>query len=280
MKINKTLIILSLLLVFCISLSAVSATEDISVNDTTVESSAMNEEINAVGDEEIHYFSKIMDEIKTGAGIFYIEHDYIIDETWTVSSFRSIAIDGQGHTIYGNGNQAFYIGGNSVEIRNLNFVNCSDSFVKHNGDIRNNAKGGAIHFYGVDGFVTNCSFVNCSANDNGGAIYFENEGDVRGCSFENCVALDGGAIYFGQGDVYDCNFVNCSANDKGGAIYFSGKGYLYDCNFVNCSANKRNYHPYSAIYDIYQAYIFNCSFENCRGKDSTVFHFCCVCFMT
>ena len=71
--------------------------------------------------------------------------------------------------------------------------------------------------------------MNCSANDNGGAIYFENEGDVRGCSFENCVALDGGAIYFGQGDVYDCNFVNCSANDKGGAIYFSGKGYAIDC---------------------------------------------------
>ena len=60
MKINKTLIIL-LLLIFCISLGAVSATEDISVNDidnnvATVESSVnVNDEINDEEAEEKGY---------------------------------------------------------------------------------------------------------------------------------------------------------------------------------------------------------------------------------
>ena len=45
--------------------------------------------------------------------------------------------------------------------------------------------------------------MNCSANDNGGAIYFGNPKQVS---------------------VWNCSFVNCSANDKGGAIYFAGSG--------------------------------------------------------
>ena len=213
MKMNKTLIILSLLLVFCISLGAVSATEDISVNDidnnvATVESSVMNEEINAVGDGEILNSSENKD-IEQASSFYRMEYDYQIDKTWEITK-SNVVIDGQGHTIYGNGKQAFNIWGNSVTIKNLNFVNCSAS-----GD------GGAIYFmsWGYS-YVINCSFVNCSASDDGGAIYFSGSGFVENCSFVNCSASDdAGAINMGSGFVRDCSFVRCESI-YGGAVFF------------------------------------------------------------
>ena len=235
MKLNKTLIILSLLLVFCISLSAVSATEDVSINNNvaTVESSVMNEEINAVGDEEIHNSSDIADDIyKLKDGTYFIEHDYQIDQTWIVKG-HEVVIDGQGHTIYGNGKQAFYITGTGVTIQNLNFVDCSNSTL-----------GGAIYF--ANGCnVRDCSFVNCSARS-GGAIYFSDGGSVSGCSFVNCSAKQGGgAIYFNDDTpslVSGCSFVNCSAESEGSAIYVWNLCRIDYCVFDN---NKATY--YSTI---------------------------------
>ena len=183
MKINKTLIILSLLLIFCITLGTVSATEDIMVNDTatddsvaTVESSPINEEINTVGDGEIHNSSEIYSEINLAIDTYYIEYDYQIDQTWDI--FVDIIIDGQGHTIYGNWKQAFNIEGTGITIRNFNFVNCSV-----------NDKGGAIYFVGngvSGGSVSSCSFVNCSDN-NGSYPVFKSKviltvEDVKGVS--------------------------------------------------------------------------------------------------
>ena len=174
----------------------------------------MNEEINTVGDGEIHYSSEIANDIgkRYFPNIYYIEHDYIIDETWQVSSYDPYLIDGQGHTIYGNGKQAFRIGDKGVEIRNLTFVNCSGSFVKKDGSIYNNHDGGAIHFK-HSGYVKNCSFVNCSASK-GGAIYFKDSGYVTNCSFVNCSASNGAAIYdIDHVKVYLCSFENCVDNN-------------------------------------------------------------------
>ena len=222
MKINKTLIILSLLLIFCISLGAVSAADntDMSVNDinngdvATVESSVnVNDEISTVSEEgQINKSSEIYDDIKNATGTYNITEDYQIDTTWEIPN-DNVIIEGNNHTIYGNGNQAFYISGNNVTIKNLNFVNCSAT--SGFGD------GSAIYFWS-GGSVSGCCFVNCSATSGlgcGGVIYFGSGGSVSGCSFVGCSARKGGAIYSNDGIVENCSFVGCSA-DSGGAIFF------------------------------------------------------------
>ena len=67
---------------------------------------------------------------------YYITTDYQIDQTWEITN-NNVIIEGNNHTIYGNGNQSFDITGNNVTIQNLNFVNCNSS-----------GSGGAIYFSG------------------------------------------------------------------------------------------------------------------------------------
>ena len=202
----------------------------------------MNEEINELSGGPILPSHMINPPIERATGIYKINNDYQIDSTWVISN-DNVVIDGQGHTIYGHGKQAFDIKGSSVTIKNLNFVNCSSG------------KGGAICFKGAKGNVSGCSFVGCSADD-GGAIYSYGSSEVNHCNFVYCSAHDyGGAISFIKDSfvfdcsiVFDCSFVNCSSG-VGGAIYFGGRGTVGNCKFVNCSAN---YYEYSAIYDINQ----------------------------
>ena len=204
MKINKTLIILSLLLIFCISLGAVSATEDISVNNIdnsvdTVESSVNDDEINAVGDGEILNSSEIYADIYNELDTYYITNDYQIDKTWDII-YRNVIIEGNNHTIYGNGKQAFNILGLGVTIKNLNFVNCSADW------------GGAIHLRN-GGSVKGCSFVNCSASMYGGAIYSADSWPEGGSPFvSNCIFDNNNAngyVIYVQSRVINFSPFNC-----------------------------------------------------------------------
>ena len=270
MKINKTLIILSLLLIFCISLGAVSAADsaDMSVNDinnddiATVESSVnVDEEISTVSEEgQINKSSEIYDEIKSATGTYNITTDYQIGQTWEIPN-ANVIIEGNNHTIYGNGNQAFKITGNNVTIQNLNFVNCSAT----------SGYGGAIYFSDSSsiGNVSGCSFVNCSTGDSGyGVIYFWGDGSVGNCSFVNCSSYHGGAIYFlGDGNVSGCSFVNCSSYD-GGAIFFaegsgSSRGFVSGCSFVNCSSRNKGGAIYFTKCNVSVNY---CIFDNNDAK--------------
>ena len=101
--------------------------------------------------------------------------------------------------------------------------------------------GGAIFWCGNDGgYVSNSTFVNCSATGNygyGGAIKWEDEnGAVDNCNFVDCSAtLSGGAISLDCSDnviIHNCNFINCSTTfDADEYIYASGGAiYLYECN--------------------------------------------------
>ena len=260
MKLNKTLIILSLLLIFCISLGTVSATEDISVNDidngvATVESSInLDDGINAVNEGEIRNSSEIADEINTATGTYNIEYDYKIDKTWVIDG-DNLIIEGKNHTIYGEGKLAFRINGKNVIIKNLNFINFSVFY----------GLGGAIYWNGVSGSVITCNFTNCSSSNggSGGAIYWNsNGGSVSACNFDSCSSYRGGAICWGGemggaiGSVSACNFTNCSANGgSGGAIYWAGAtGSVSGCSFEDCFANNGG-----AIYIEGSLKIYNCT---------------------
>ena len=260
MKINKTLIILSLLLIFCISLGAVSATngtdmeDKIDINDnrvTVVESSGNLVEINTVNAGETGNFTSLNETIQNSENnIIYLNQDYKFDnesdnglKNGILISKNNSIIDGQNHTIDGSTlARAFRVTAKNVTIINLNFVNCFNS-----------EYGGTICFE-TNGFgsVSGCSFVDCRVISNGGAsvyggaIVCGKNCSVSGCSFVGCnvtgngVGAFGGAIYLNDanGSVIDCSFVGCNVTGNGvgagGVIFVNGvNGHISNCSFFN-----------------------------------------------
>ena len=286
MKINKTLIILSLLLIFCISLGAVSAADntDISVdinNDVaTVESSVMNEEINGVNEDSVVYIAneepvvyiakdgddlnpgtfdkpvatldKALTIVKVNGNIVFKEGTYILNDVKINKDVHINSTDGKAILSGNNENRILTISSNVV-ISNLTFANGKSN------------NGGAIYGWGS---VSGCSFVNCSSESGeGGAIY--GWGSVSGCSFVNCNANyrgRGGAIYSIGDDcvVSGCSFVGCSAYYGGGAIFFHEENsVVVNCSFVNCSSENGNG---GAIFFEENGSVTYCIFENNTGN--------------
>ena len=245
MKINKNLIILLLLLIFCISISTVSATDsvDIQINDCEVnnlnlgyvgDSSQIDVEINnlQVGEGSFKELQGDIDDAVEGATINLTKnYKFSTNDDDSIMITKTLTIDGQGCTIDGsNLVRAFNVSANNVIIKNINFINCVDE------------SGGAIYWFGDEGIVSACNFTDCFANLDGGAInwYKKSNGIVSDCNFNNCNSLIGGAIiWFGdEGIVSDCNFTGCNAL-SGGAIYWAtDDGNMSGCNFTDCSADS------------------------------------------
>ena len=207
----------------------------------------------------------IIDDANDGDTIYlngYFKYNSSDDITAFIEIDKDLTIIGEGCTIDGNGKRGFDIY-QGITIKNLNFVNCSTDY----------EDGGAIWYYGDNGSVSNCSFINCNAN-NGGAIYFNNSAhdSVSNCSFTNCNANNGGAIYWSTGtndSVSNCSFTNCNASDRnGGAIYWDVSFYdsASNCSFTNCNASVCG----GAIYSDYGSdnSVSNCNFVNCSTDDT------------
>lgn len=147
---------------------------------------------------------------------------------------QDLVIEGNGHTIYGNGARIFLIEEYStVKINNLTFIGDYEDF-EHSY-----INGGAIYNSGSLS-LTNSVFINNYASSNGGAIYNGEDADlnVDGCEFYNNHVIDeddnsgdGGAIAsYGYLYVYDSVFENCTA-DYGGAIATFKEGKFYNSRF-------------------------------------------------
>ena len=130
---------------------------------------------------------------------------------------------------YYNAAGAIYVGASNsgfpVVISDCTFINTSAD------------DGGAIYWNGIDGSVSGCTFTNSSASAYGGAIYWNNaSGSVSGCTFTNINAHTGGTIIWegANGKISDSNFNNSNASEDAGAIYWNSmRGNVSDCNFTN-----------------------------------------------
>ena len=115
----------------------------------------------------------------------------------------------------------------NVTIKNITFMNGDED------------DAGAILWIAENGVVSDCTFINNTADEfNGGAICWvsSNYGCVSNCTFINCFANGvGGAISWegsNYGIVSNCTFINCSANRAGDAIYWDGeKGVVSNSSF-------------------------------------------------
>ena len=154
---------------------------------------------------------------------------------------KSLTINGQGHTLDGNGQATIFYIENintiiTVNVKNVNFINAGGRM------------GTALEYIGYypKGTVENCNFIN-NTGVMGGAIDFSCDGTVINCNFYNNTAIEGGAISAKENLVVrNSIFVNNTAsseNNGGGAIYYSYSSYseqtyakLSDCKFISNSA--------------------------------------------
>ena len=114
--------------------------------------------------------------------------------------------------------------------------------------------------------VSDCNFEECSAQAGGAIRLFSAKGIIFGCSFLKCSSdYSGGAIFYssnGTSSIFGCSFVSCSVEYGGGsAIYWDQEnGKIENSSFIN---NNAEY-----AYTI--ATIGNIQVRNCKVIDKTI----------
>ena len=148
---------------------------------------------------------------------------------------KNLVINGNNHTIDGNGINLFRIlGGNSLTLNDLNIVDCVAQI--SNANTNRNYYGGVILAQNVNNYnltINNCNFTNNSARtgstSRGGVICISGNGatlTIKDSNFKDNEAYNGGVIYTSvKTDIINSNFTENSAANQGGAIY-SGSGNL------------------------------------------------------
>jgi predicted outer membrane repeat protein len=116
-----------------------------------------------------------------------------------------------------------------------------------------------------------CTFRNCTATNNGGAVYmYSGAPTFDTCTFENCVAAgSGGAVTMMYADAafIDCTFSECSAYEDG-AVYI---GYCAP-SFENCefSSNTASWTSGALTSQGGAPSFSNCSFTGCMSERANV----------
>ena len=161
------------------------------------------------------------------------------------------------------GGGAIYYAFGNLTILNSNLTN--NKAIDYNG--------GAI-YHGDDLYVSDCNFINNTANQ-GGAIsssYVKNL-EIYNSSFESNNASNtyGGAIYsYGTTDgiISNSNFTDNSANTIGGAVfaYTGSKLAIEDTNFVNNTANTNAGGAY--VYSISDVSITDSNFTENKANSN------------
>lgn len=145
-----------------------------------------------------------------------------------------------------------------ISVSNCKFVSC---------DADND--GGAVYSNSTKNKVSSCKFDLCSAGSTGGAICFEKnsaDSSVSGCDFKNCTAVEyAGAVYcYGNnGALSKCNFYDCYSED-GGAIYWDGvRGNVSNSKFIRCNAEYAG----AIDWDGDEGTLTGCDFNDCKASD-------------
>ena len=145
------------------------------------------------------------------------------------------------------------------------------TFINGNG----NYAGGAISCNMTDAKVSRCVFKNCTALENGGAIWVDSQSDmiIEFCTFVNNTCGDGGAISAFNNNlvIKNCVFKNNSAGHDGGAISIqSCQPTIADCVFISNLAVRGGG---VALNDCPSSLVANCTLTANRGgaKGGAVF---------
>ena len=292
MKIKYSLI-LSILFIFIISMSIVSAGDVDSTDDAlrgtgdNIEENNDFEEMdigssasdmiisqpqsNEVLGDDAGTFSELLSVINGSETTITLTKDYKMqsgDAPITISR-SNIVIDGQGHIIDANSvNKIFIVSGSRVVIKNITFMN------------GNSNNGGAIRWTGTYGTLDNASFIKCispfwkgstTGEAGGGVSWKGNNGLMNNCYFDGCTAQGGagGSVHWsGKNGVinntvikdtimYNCNY-GYGANNGAYAICWMGTGgKLLNTRIINPTKTGYNQRPYVVDFVKGQGWIDN-----------------------
>lgn len=212
-------------------------------------------------------FRELAAKINSGKSEIVLDCDYkynfSIDSNYQsgveISKDKTIFIDGQGHLIDGNGqSKILNVWGNNVVLKNMIFTNIfSDSTQKNpavswfgdNGVLENCSFINISVKYGTSALtigdnakIINCSFINNNARTGSNTVELKGDTQVINCKFINNTCEQGGAIYsyLKNNTIINCEFINNTASMWGGAIhfsYYSNKNIILNCSFKGNSAN-------------------------------------------
>jgi len=269
---KRNFLILLCLILFIVSIAAVSATEDVNQTDNLELSMNSNSEdkVDLDNNNGLDENNDLNKKLESDSNILAMSKadkltgKEIVVENFTFKDIQK-AVDSakDGDTVYlkagtylNNGKGQININQNNISIvgvkdstildaqktsRIFNIESKSGITIKDIVFINGNAdRGGAIYVHNaIDNVNIDATFINNTASGDGGAIYFQNTGTVSNCNFAgNTATKSGGAIYFDEnGDVTDCNFTGNLANNTGGAVYFNGIGEVSNSNFISNEAN-------------------------------------------
>ncbi|WP_407421900.1 hypothetical protein [Methanobrevibacter sp.] len=223
-----------LLLILIVSLFAISAVsaEEIGNNASIISNDYDSGLIAESDNQNDSYgtFQELQNEINSldvgGTLNLTRNYKYVNGSTDGIWINKHITIDGQGHTIDGNGKSSiFYIRGSNVVLKNLTLINGQGNY------------GGGISWYGSNGTIKTVKFYNNNALKEGGAVYINtNFLKIQFCNFTNNKAYDGGAVYsyFTNLNISNSYFESNSVLSDGGAIgYRDGISNIVNSTFRN-----------------------------------------------
>lgn len=234
---GKHLLILTLIIISCLSIGFVSAADD-GVNETiTTAVSDLKEDtletgivddiigedesdetlerpgINPISPSSPGSLTDLKNRIR--GGVCTLDRNYTYkegDPTDGIEINSTLILIGNNYTIDGgNVTRLFVINNGSLYISEVNFVN---AYAKDNG--------AAIYYNGTSGFINNCTFTNCTANL-GGAIYYDGLSlVVNNTRFCDNSAKFGAGMYIISNStiIINSTFSNNRAAGAGGSVYW------------------------------------------------------------
>ncbi len=296
--INKRILILFVIFATLLTISSVSATDNLTDDSGFSESnlqSANDMETVTSGDAT---FTTLYDDIKkTGdGGTLVLNKDYKFNSSLDGNVKnkgvieKSITIDGQGHSIDGdNLAEIFTITAKDVVLKDIVFKNgyskgegsikiantdCTISNCSFENFYGNGVFGAGIYIAASDCTIVNSSFDEMRSVNQGSAVYLTtNNGTVYNCSFRNCYSENGGTVYMGcENDniISDCSFTYCSSKRGAGGlftIYFGDDNFVSGCSFINCSTEGNGGGAVDIIVLGQDNGVLNCEFINCSSQN-------------
>ena len=179
----------------------------------------------------------------------------------------------------------------NLSVRNSSFTNCrSKSTASRQGggaiwtNVQRNTNVADADKNGF--YMYNCQFTNCSAYDQGGAVFHRIDSNVNSittveaCTFTGCEARSAGGMESGAKyvNVTNCTMRNCNATDRngGGLNFYSLNNAnpnnectvrVTGCTFDHCKVTGTQSNYGGGLRSTAQnTYVTDCTFTYCSGK--------------
>ena len=160
-----------------ICLPCASAVADNQTDFDAQVSSIIKEETLADVSTDVGNFTDLNELISQSGNELILDKNYKFNSSadkdidgFTISKDNYV-VDGKGHTVDGSGQvRIFIFTGSNITLKNINIINA-------------NGTNGPAAFFNSLAMIDNCSFINNSASDKGGAIFINNS--VSNCKIDS-----------------------------------------------------------------------------------------------